>query len=177
MAYPRAQLGFAPAIVGAVTSTGLVSKAVSVVASFLGPVGSILRGSDPVKDTQRKARIDSYYAGAMAGDAASEARLRCHAGQTTPAMIALAGGGNPQCDPNDPLGHAAGSAVARGYAQAKLAELQARRAAGVVGTTLVGQSDIPTTFGGAIGRAVTSPWVLGAGAVLVFFLLSRRGRA
>lgn len=160
---------------------GPVGVAVGAVASFLGPLGSILRGSDPVKDSQRKLRIDSYYAGAMAGDLVEEAKLRCYAGQTTPEILAYATSrpdlypsGSPQCAVNDPLGQAAGSAVARGYARAKLAELEARRLAGVVGTTLIGQSPIPTTIAGTVQRALTSPVVLLGGAALLYLLLSRR---
>lgn len=173
------RLGFAPAVVATTAGPSLVSSALSTVASFLGPFGSILRGSDPVKDAQRKGRIDTYYAGAMAGDVASEARLRCYAGQTTPEMIQLAAGANPQCDPNDPAGHAAGSAVARGYARAKLGELEARRAAGIVGGTLIGQSDIPTAIGGALQRAATSPVAVVVAVAVVALLASkmRRGRS
>lgn len=145
----RAGLGLVPAAATTVLS-------VSQVLSKLG-----LGSSDPVKDQERLNRIARAYDAAMAGDTSKLSFLGGRSGEEYLQLVAT--------DKN-----AAGSTVAYRAAQLKWGELQARRAAGVIGSGLIGQSDIPTSAVGAASRTLSNPWVLAALAGGVYLLIRRR---
>jgi hypothetical protein len=138
-----------------------VPVAISTVNRILGGLG--LSSSDPAKDAIRFANIDRAFALAMEGDTRVYAELGNRA--ALPYLQIIAAGGMES-----------GSKAAAAYAKVKLAEYQARYAAGVVGVSLIGQSTIPTTVVGTVQAAASSPltWLLVGG--VVFFVLRRRGR-
>lgn len=140
----------------------------NALAAVQSAISSIFQGSDPVKDKQRQARIDSYFAGAMQGSKSAEAELRCYAGTTDPTWLALA----PNKDSSGGCGNAAGSTPSRNYAKAKVLELEARRAAGQIGTGLIGVSDLPSQVVGFFAN----PYVLGLGAVVLYLVFRPRRR-
>lgn len=88
----------------------------------LGSLG--LGSSDPKKNVQRNADADRLFQLAMAGDAVAEANLRCRAGEQT-ALVSTS-----YLDSKGGCTLTAGSSPARVYAQAKVAELVARRTTG-----------------------------------------------
>jgi len=136
------------------TATGFVSSAIS----------GLFSSSDPIKDAQRKARIDQEYAKAMSGD---QAAVNCLADMAR-------GVAN-----NDGRICAVGSQTAATYAKAKYLEFQARHALGQAATTIfpyaLSESDLPSQGIGAVTRAISNPLVLG-GIVLGAVLLMRKRR-
>lgn len=130
------------------------------------------------KDKERRDNADALYARALAGDTVAEAQLRLlsHVGTEADMATMRAAGLEPGCIGDIPGGCGWATDWAQKYGQAKLLELQARRAAGQIGGTLIGQSDIPARMGAAVGDFFASPWVWVAGGVLVVLLIRRRGR-
>lgn len=155
---------------GAAVSTGGVSLIPTVLAN-IPFVGSLLSGSDPKKDQERKDRIDGDFAGAMAGDRQALARLMCKAGLVTQDAIDFG-----LADPTTGCSLAGGSKVGRAYANQKYLEYKARVLAGTVGVTLIGQSPIPGQIQSTVTNALSSPLLLGGLAVGAYLLLRRRGR-
>jgi hypothetical protein len=137
----------------------VIPVAVNTFQSILGGLG--LSSSDPDKDRIRFANIDFAYARAMEGDTQIYAQLGNRAG--LPYLQIIAAGGMES-----------GSKAAAAYATVKLAEYQARYAAGGAGLWLVDQSPIPGTVAAQV-RSV-APWLLGGAAVLGVYALTRRGR-
>lgn len=91
-----------------------------------------LSSSDPAKDRERMARIDSNFNAAMAGDPSAVACLRDMAQGVS-------------SGPGDPRQCAVGSSVAAAYAKLRWAEYQARKLGGTVGAGLVLESPQATT--------------------------------
>jgi hypothetical protein len=148
------------------TVVGAASNPVALVMQGLNPALSLLglNSSDPVKDQQRINRINDTYRSALLGDPTAISCLKD--------MASAISSGNPadvrQC--------AVGSEVAYAYAKKMWADFQLRTAAGAAGVTLIGASPIPTTVGNVVKSAVSNPWILGGGALLVILMLQRRGR-
>jgi hypothetical protein len=137
-----------------------IPVAVTTVNKILGGLG--LSSSDPAKDAIRFGNIDLAYSLAMQGDTNVYAELGNRA--PLPYLQIIAGGGMES-----------GSKAAAAYAQVKLAEYQARYAAGGAGVWLVNQSPIPGTVAAQVRTA--APWLLGGAAVLgIGWALTRRGR-
>ena len=139
---------------------------VPVAATTVLSVGQVLSklglgSSDPVKDQERLNRIATAYDAAMAGDTRKLPILGGRTGEDYLRLVAT--------NKNE-----AGSEVAYRMAQLKWGEYQARRAAGIIGSGLIGQSDIPTSAIGAVGRTLSNPWVLAAVAGGAYLLLRRR---
>lgn len=134
--------------------------------------GSLLAGSDPKKDEERKARALNYYNQAKAGSGEAEARLRCYAGELTQAAIDM-----DILDSAGGCGLAAGSSVARDYAKTLVLKLDAERA---VSDVLVGAGATAIHTGAtldprSIDRALGVPtWLLLLGAAVVGFVLVKK---
>lgn len=132
-----------------------------------GPIGSFLGGSDPKKDAQRKQITDTLYNGAMGGDAEAEAELACRAGERS--------SWSDQHGMNCAI--EGGSKIGQAYAQQRYAELQGRVAAGNIGVSMIGASNLPTQVARKAKTVLSSPVVwIGVAGVVAFLLLRRRGR-
>lgn len=138
------QLGFIPLVA--------IPAAVETASTAWNAISSIFGSSDPARDGARKARVDTAYNAAMAGDVSAETCLREMAqGVST--------------GPNDSRSCALGSQVAAEYAKRRYGTFLQAKAAGQVQT------------GGVLGKLTGSPMLLGAlGLGLVFVLMkgSRR---
>jgi hypothetical protein len=137
-----------------------VPVAVSTFTKILGGLG--LSSSDPDKDRIRFGNVDLAYELAMQGDTGVYAEL----GNRAPLQYlqVIAAGGMES-----------GSKAAAAYAKVRLAEYQARYAAGGAGLWLVDQSPIPGTVAAQVRTA--APWLIGTAAVLgIGYALTRRGR-
>ena len=146
------------------TGSALLAAATNPIAAImagLNPILSVfgLNSSDPVKDRERADRINDTFRLAMQGDAEAVSCLRD--------MAAGVSSG-----PNDPRQCAVGSKTAATYAKKMWNEYQARVQAGIVGTGLIGASNLPATVAGLL----TSPLTLGLGALVLILLLRRKGR-
>ncbi len=148
-----------------------LSAAIPVITSLLGSLNN-------PNNAARKASADQLYSAALAGDAVSEARLRLlsHVGTQSDIATMKAAGLDPQCIGDAPSGCGWATTWAQDYGKAKLAELAARRAAGQIGTTLIGQSNIPPTLIAGAKGLVTNPYVIGGAVLVAVLLISRRGR-
>lgn len=154
---------------------GVVAGAAAVI-DFLG-------GGPSDLDKARNARSDQLYNAALNGDKLAEAGLRCRAGTTDPAWIALAAKSSEGLDSSGGCANEAGSEAARIYAQELVAKLETARGvagvAGKLGTGLLGLANnaVPGAGTRAVLQEVPS-WVWWAGAatlgVLVFLALRHR---
>ena len=155
---------------GAAPATGGLSLLIPTILGSLGSIGSFLSGSNPKQDAERKARIDTDFAGAMAGDEVALANLMCKAGHVTQlavdhGLIDSAGG----------CSLAGGSKIGQAYANQRWLEYKARALAGNVGVNLIGQSPLPGQIGTTVRQIATSPLLIG-GVVVIAYLLLRKKR-
>lgn len=144
--------------------------------SLAGGIGDKIHFIQYPKDRERKQAADALLTRAAGGDTIAEAQLRLLSGIGTTDDIATmrAAGMDPGCV--DPKQCGWGTDWARKYGRTLLMELQARRAAGLVGARMIQQSTIPDMVTGTVQRALGNPlvWVaIGAG---LYFMTRRRGR-
>lgn len=155
---------------------GLGLDPISII-SVAGSIGDTLHFLQYPKDKERKRNADALLSRAAGGDVVAESQLRLASGTGSREDIAImrAAGLDPGCDDPSQCGWA--TTWARTYIKRLLAELYARRAAGVIGTELIGQSTIPNVIGATVTKAATNPWVwLAVGAGVFLLLRRRRGR-
>lgn len=160
--------------------------------SVIGPIGSAVGGAVSIFDsifgggslmTQgEKNQMDQWAAAAKAGDAASEAMLRCMSKVGRPQDEALLQANPPQPPksgnlpwlPADCFTHGWASTASQAYGKSLVTAIDAMRAAGTIGTGLIGQSTYPIQAAALFSSPLTLI-ALGVGAYLVFGR-RRRGR-
>ncbi len=161
---------------GAVGSTaGPIGTAIGAVA---GVIGSIIGGGPPVPEPGVQAQVDLWKYAALGGDPYAEAMLRGMSKMCRPEDDALLrahppqppASGNLPWVPADCSSHGWARPASQAVGKAAIAEIEARRVAGQVGTTLIGQSNIPYQA----QALFQNPLVLGGLAVGLYLLLRRR---